>query len=503
MKATLAILGLALFGLSENLPARVVEQWVNDVIGYSSAYGRKFQRWSAQEILGAPNVYPRYADDRRAWAPDVIDANQFLEFQFYTSVYVTKLDVYETFNAGGVKAIRCFDVSEEWITLWSTDKVYVLEYPRIFSPSFTLDIDCTAANTWVEIDAVKLYGTKEEEQWVSGVIGYSSQNGSDNYSAQQILGVPDFQFATTVYVTKVDVYEVYKAGGVKAIKCYDDSKWWITLWSTDQASIVRDVLVRTPRGGHSRVTDAGFIILHDRVIKAVLSKQIIIFNSKAFFTSLFLEPHSAGYRLHRGKRLGADRRCKAARLQRQSGWSAKQTLGVPDVYPGYADNMRAWAPGVIDANQFLMLKFATPVYVTKVDVYETFNAGGVKEIGCFDFQEEMWPNGTMVVNRRWIWLWSTPQVSVVEYARIFSPTFESTIRCFSDTILLVIDCTAANDWVEIDAVRLKGYQESWSRLAKREHVNEVLVDEGDKAVTAVEPAAAKMSIKQLLAHVRK
>ncbi|XP_052241640.1 uncharacterized protein LOC127851800 [Dreissena polymorpha] len=165
--------------------------------------------------------------------------------------------------------------------------------------------------------------------------------------------------------------------------------------------------------------------------------------------------------------------------------------------------MRAWAPGVIDANQFLMLKFATPVYVTKVDVYETFNAGGVKEIGCFDFQEEMWPNGTMVVNRRWIWLWSTPQVSVVEYARIFSPTFESTIRCFSDTILLVIDCTAANDWVEIDAVRLKGYQESWSRLAKREHVNEVLVDEGDKAVTAVEPAAAKMSIKQLLAHVRK
>jgi hypothetical protein len=70
------------------------------------------------------------------------------------------------------------------------------------------------------------------------------------------------------------------------------------------------------------------------------------------------------------------------------------------------------------------LKFATPVYVTKVDVYETFNAGGVKEIGCFDFQEEMWPNGTMVVNRRWIWLWSTPQVSVIKSARIFSPSFE-------------------------------------------------------------------------------
>ncbi|KAH3896212.1 hypothetical protein DPMN_020385 [Dreissena polymorpha] len=291
--------------------------------------------WSAQQILGAPDVYPGYADNERAWAPRVIDANQFLEFQFTTSVYVTKLDVYETFNAGGVKAIRCFDVSEEWITLWSTDKVYVLE----------LDIDCTAANTW-------LYGTKEEEQWVSGVIGYSSQNGSDNYSAQKILG-------------------------------------------------------------------------------------------------------------------------------------------VPDVYPRYEKAISAWAPDVIDENQFLEFQFAAPVYVTKVDVYEVYKAGGVKAIKCFDVSEE------------WITLWSTDQVSVFESAMIFSPSFTSTIRCFSDTILLVIDCTAANTWVEIDAVRLKGYQKSWSRLAKREHVNEVLEDEEDKAVTAVESAAAKMSIKQLLAHVRK
>ncbi|XP_052243949.1 uncharacterized protein LOC127853445 [Dreissena polymorpha] len=150
-----------------------------------------------------------------------------------------------------------------------------------------------------------------------------------------------------------------------------------------------------------------------------------------------------------------------------------------------------------------MLKFATPVYVTKVDVYETFNAGGVKEIWCFDFQEEIFPNGTMAVNRRWIRLWSTNQVSVIKSARIFSVSFKSTIRYFSDTIRLVIDCTAANTWVEIDAVRLKGLQKSWSRLAKREHVNEVLEDEEDKAVTAVESAPAKMSIKQLLAHVRK
>ncbi|KAH3727841.1 hypothetical protein DPMN_053786 [Dreissena polymorpha] len=484
MKATLAILGLALFGLSENLAARVYDQWVSGVIGYSSQYGS--DKWSAQQILGVPDVYPGYANDKWAWAPDVIDANQFLEFQFTTSVYVTKLDVYETFNAGGVKAIRCFDVSEEWITLWSTDKVSVFEYSRIFSPSFTstiscfsnrikLDIDCTSADNWVEIDAVRLYGTKEEEQWVSEVIGYSSQSGTWNigWSAQQILGAPDvypgyaddkrawspgfidekqfleFQFATPVYVTKVDVYETFKAGSVKAIKCFDVSEEWITLWSTDQVSVFESARIFSPSFTSTRPCFSNHIRLDIDCTVADSGVQI-----------------------------------DAVRLHGSKGeWSAEQTLGVPDVYPGYADDKRAWAPDVIDANQYLMLKFATPVYVTKVDVYETFNAGGVKEIWCFDFQEEIFPNGTMAVNR--------------------SVSFKSTIRYFSDTIRLVIDCTAANTWVEIDAVRLKGLQKSWSRLAKREHVNEVLEDEEDKAVTAVESAPAKMSIKQLLAHVRK
>ncbi|KAH3737619.1 hypothetical protein DPMN_044212 [Dreissena polymorpha] len=343
------------------------EQWVSGVIGYSSQYGS--DNFSAEAILGVPDMYPTYGKAIAAWAPDVIDENQFLEFQFATPVYVTKVDVYEVYKAGGVKAIKCFDVSEAWITLWSTKQVSVFESARIFSPSFTserpcfsnhirLDIDCTVANTWVQIDAVRLHGSKEAVQWANAVIGYSSEYGSDK-------------------------------------------------------------------------------------------------------------------------------------------WSAKQTLGLPDVYPRYADDKKAWAPDVIDAHQYLLLQFATPVYVTQVDVYETFNAGGVKEIVCYDYQEN--------VQRR-IRLWSTDKVSAVKSARVFSPSFENNIDigdCFSNEILLIIDCTAANTWVEIDAVRLKGYQKPWSRLAKREHVNEVLEDEEDKAVTAVESAAAKMSIKQLLAHVRK
>ncbi|XP_052223519.1 uncharacterized protein LOC127839282 [Dreissena polymorpha] len=144
-------------------------QWVSGVITYSSQYGT--DGWSAQQILGVPDVYPTYADDTRAWAPQVIDANQFLEFQFATPVYVTQVDVYETFKAGGVKAINCLDVSGTWITLWSTPQVSVIESARIFSPLFTstipcfsnqirLDIDCTVAVSWVEIDSVRLHGSQ-------------------------------------------------------------------------------------------------------------------------------------------------------------------------------------------------------------------------------------------------------------------------------------------------------------------------------------------------------
>ncbi|XP_052238490.1 uncharacterized protein LOC127849779 [Dreissena polymorpha] len=410
----------------------VDKQWVSGVLGYSSQYGS--DKYSAQQILGAPDVYPGYADDKRAWAPNYIDANQFLEFQFTTSVYVTQLDVYETFNGGGVKAIKCFDVSEKWITLWSTDKVSVKRYPRIFSPSFTstiscfsnrikLEIDCTAAGTWVEIDAVMLYGKKEEEQWVSGVIGYSSQYGSDNFSAEAILGVPDmyptygkaiaawapdvidenqfleFQFATPVYVTKVDVYEVYKAGGVKAIKCFDVSEAWITLWSTKQVSVFESARIFSPSFTSERPCFSNHIRLDIDCTVANTWVQIDAVRLHGSKEAVQWANAVIGY----SSEYGSDK------------WSAKQTLGLPDVYPRYADDKKAWAPDVIDAHQYLLLQFATPVYVTQVDVYETFNAGGVKEIVCYDYQEN--------VQRR-IRLWSTDKVSAVKSARVFSPSFE-------------------------------------------------------------------------------
>ena len=60
------------------------------------------------------------------------------QFEFPNKVYVSKIDIYETYHAGGVKAVKCYDVTGTWITLWSTAQVSVIKHSRIFSPSFTV-----------------------------------------------------------------------------------------------------------------------------------------------------------------------------------------------------------------------------------------------------------------------------------------------------------------------------------------------------------------------------
>ncbi|KAH3735301.1 hypothetical protein DPMN_041766, partial [Dreissena polymorpha] len=478
------------------------EQWVSEVIGYSSQYGR--YKWSAKQIQGAPDVYPRYQDDKRAWAPDVIDENQFLEFEFDYPVYVTKVDVYETFNAGGVKAIKCFDVSGMWITLWSTpqqfyyyysgsavgrwgDKLFVAVWDRrvqfatavyvtkidvfeTFNAGGVKAIKCfDVSGTWIT-----LWSTLQAVQWVAEVINYSSQYGPYKWSAQQILGAPDvypryedsisawapkvidenqfleFKFATSVYVTQVDVYETFNAGGVKAIKCFDVSGTWITLWSTPEVDVKDYAQIFSPY----RQWWESMMPCFSNHIRLDIDCTV---------ANTWVEIDAV--RLHGSKEAV---QWVAEVINYSSQYysnDAQQILGGPDVYNLYTSSgqsIKAWAPDVIDENQFLELKFAFPVNVAKVAVYETFNAGGVKAIKCFD------------VSGTWITLWSTPK---------------STVPCFSNIIRLDIDCTAAKSRVEIDAVRLHGYQKSWG-LAKREHVNEELEEEEDKAVTSVEAAAA-------------
>ena len=57
-----------------------------------------------------------------------------LQLEYPEALFITGLDIYETYHAGGVKAILGKDPAGKWRHLWKTEQVQVIHNSRIFSP---------------------------------------------------------------------------------------------------------------------------------------------------------------------------------------------------------------------------------------------------------------------------------------------------------------------------------------------------------------------------------
>jgi uncharacterized protein YbbC (DUF1343 family) len=112
-------------------------------------------------------VWPNYGDIHNAWAQlPPFSENEFIELAYPVQVYVTSINIYETYHAGAVIRIKIKDLNRnEWISVWqSRTGAQVHEQSRIFSPELLstnfktnqirLELDCTVANSYCEIDAV-------------------------------------------------------------------------------------------------------------------------------------------------------------------------------------------------------------------------------------------------------------------------------------------------------------------------------------------------------------
>ncbi|PVD19484.1 hypothetical protein C0Q70_19973 [Pomacea canaliculata] len=88
---------------------------------------------------------------------------------FCDPVFVDAINIYETYNAGGVVDVEVLSPEGSWLSVWQADHPMVITTSRMFSvpiekaPPFRvsalkLHVDCTASGTWVEIDAVELVG---------------------------------------------------------------------------------------------------------------------------------------------------------------------------------------------------------------------------------------------------------------------------------------------------------------------------------------------------------
>jgi hypothetical protein len=105
-----------------------------------------------------------------AWAQaNDFHANHFIELEFPTEVYVTQINIYETYHAGSIVRILLRNKElNAWKMVWeSAVGALNIESSRIFSPELQktlfktnqvrLELDCTAANSYCEIDAVGNY----------------------------------------------------------------------------------------------------------------------------------------------------------------------------------------------------------------------------------------------------------------------------------------------------------------------------------------------------------
>ncbi|CAF3427916.1 unnamed protein product [Rotaria sp. Silwood1] len=145
------------------------EQWVARVINYSSQYNNS--TWSANQIIGPPKVYPRHGDITGSWAQGSRGNDEFIIVEFERAVYPEQIDIYETFHPGAVVKVlaRNGKDNSEWETVWETAVPHSEGQSRIFSipcrnisrkeiNQIRLNVNCSAASTWCEIDCIKLIG---------------------------------------------------------------------------------------------------------------------------------------------------------------------------------------------------------------------------------------------------------------------------------------------------------------------------------------------------------
>jgi hypothetical protein len=155
----------ALDNLTRPPPAPLPEHlWASEVTSFSSEYTSS--SWSAAQVLGAPDTYPRSGDNTTAWASATADGQtEFIELAF-PAHRASAVDVYETFNAGAIRSIDIRLESGIERRVFAGQPRVLASAARIQEASFSctdekvvgvrVTLDTSAVEGWNEIDAVGL-----------------------------------------------------------------------------------------------------------------------------------------------------------------------------------------------------------------------------------------------------------------------------------------------------------------------------------------------------------
>ncbi len=143
--------------IAPELPTRLIE-WATSVVEYSTQYSEN--SWSAQQVLGPPDVFPAYGDLNKAWASKgADDRDEFIEVGFAHAEPISGVEIYETFNPGAIDKLELVTVKGRRIDV----PVTTTHSPGVASRS-ELDLRCTRepiASVRVHLDSVAVAGWNE------------------------------------------------------------------------------------------------------------------------------------------------------------------------------------------------------------------------------------------------------------------------------------------------------------------------------------------------------
>ncbi len=90
--------------LSASGASILYQRYASTVINFSSEYTPT--DWSANQVLGAPDVYPSYGDLVNAWASlNADDSREYLELGYSNPAPINFIDIYETYSPGAVDTV--------------------------------------------------------------------------------------------------------------------------------------------------------------------------------------------------------------------------------------------------------------------------------------------------------------------------------------------------------------------------------------------------------------
>lgn len=117
-------------------------------------------------LTGPPKIFPNYGDlNGTGLQNEDLDSNQFIDLEFPEELFISKLNIYETYHPGRLAAIKFRNKKLKfWKTVWeSSGDALDIDKSRIFCPELKkvlfktnqIRIElCNADNSFSQLDAI-------------------------------------------------------------------------------------------------------------------------------------------------------------------------------------------------------------------------------------------------------------------------------------------------------------------------------------------------------------